>query len=126
MDLSTSIQKMPLKKAADSMEPPKSKLAKTTARTSTPTRIGLQNELKSFHNNTNYYMPTKDAMTTVIIQNHHQKLIDHHESNPLAKVANPNNQAFLISAQHLVQVGSQSILQDWDKVLQELAQSYGT
>jgi hypothetical protein len=60
-------------------------------------------------------MPTKDAMTTVIIQNHHQKLIDHHQGNPASKDATPNTQAFIVSAQHLVQVGSQSIIQNRDE-----------
>jgi hypothetical protein len=117
---------MPLKKAANSMEPPKSKLAKSIVMSSTPTRVGLQNKLKSFHNNTNYSMQIKDALTTAIVQNHHQKLIDHHENNPSLKDATLNTQAFIFSAQHLVKVGSQSIIQDWDKFLQELAQSYVT
>jgi hypothetical protein len=117
---------MPLKKLADSMECPKSKLAKTIAMTTTPTRVGLQTDLKSFHKNTNYSTPVKDAMTTVIIQNHHQQLIDHHEKNPSSKAATPNTKAFMYSAQQLVKVGAQSIIQDRDKVLQELAQSYVT
>jgi hypothetical protein len=65
-------------------------------------------------------------MTTVIIQNHHQKLVSFHQGNVASKVPTPNTQAFIYAAQHLVNVGSQSIVQDRGKLLNEIAQSYVT
>jgi hypothetical protein len=82
--------------------------------------------LNSFHANNNYATPTKDALTTIIIQNHHQKLIKFHKGNAASKVPTPNTKAFIFAAQHLVNVGSQSIVQNRDELLNEIAQSYVT
>ncbi len=101
-----------------------SKLKKIIAFPPQPSRVCLQNELNGFHANTNYDTPVKEKMTTVIIQNHHKKLAQYHQDNVASNVPTPNTKSFLYSAQHLVNVGSESIVQDRDKVLNEIAQSY--
>ena len=114
------------KNPASSINSPPSKLLKTAASPPPPTRTSLQNELNTFHAHSNFTTPIKDSMTTVIIQNHHQKLVSFHQGNVASKVPTPNTQAFIYAAQHLVNVGSQSIVQDRGKLLNEIAQSYVT
>jgi hypothetical protein len=52
--------------------------------------------------------------------------MDYHNSKAGAKLQTPNTKAVMFTSQHLVNVGSQSIIQDWDKILHNIAQRYVT
>jgi hypothetical protein len=65
LNIKSTAKKFQDANSSETQDSPQSKIAKTNSTISKPT-----------HSNTNYENPIKDAMTTVIIQNHLQKLMD--------------------------------------------------
>jgi hypothetical protein len=86
-----------------------------------PTREMLRSDLAAYDNG-QYPIPLRDKMEAVTVQAHHRMIFDHFTKTN--EPPTPNTKLFLESAQKLIDVRPESIVQNWGGMLCQIGNIY--